>query len=79
MADVLRIESDDACTLAAELMALTGESLHWAVTMALRERIQRERARHAWQDRIMVITREIAMGLREPAANDQSTTRALAG
>jgi hypothetical protein len=77
----LRIEGEDACSLAAELVELTGESLHWAVVTALRERFERERARRDWQDRIMDITREIARGLPAGPANDHTaySGRALAG
>jgi hypothetical protein len=59
----LRIEDEDACALAAELVALTGERLSFAVATALREQIARERNRKAQQDRIMAITRDIARGL----------------
>ena len=82
MREELRIEGEEACVLAAELVALTGESLEWAVTAALRERFEREQARKAWHDRIMVITREIAMGAGEVPANDRTAgtgSRALAG
>ena len=78
----LRIESEDACCLANELVALTGESLQWAIVTALRERFEREQARRDWQDRVMAITREIATSLRDPAANDRgvsSVRRAAAG
>lgn len=75
----IRIEGEDACSLAADLMELTGESLQWAVLTALRERFERERARRDWQDRIMAITREIARSA--GPANDQVAYagRALAG
>ena len=82
MHDELRIEGEDVCSLAAELVELTGESLQWAVVTALRERFERERARRDWQDRVMTITREIATGLCEPAANDAGGRygdRAMAG
>ena len=82
MHEELRIEGEDACSLAADLVELTGESLQWAVVTALRERFERERARRDWQDRVMTITREIATGLREPAANDADgryAGRAMAG
>lgn len=59
----LRIEDEDTCALAAELVALTGESLSVAVATALREQIAREMERKARQDRIMAITRDIARGL----------------
>ena len=59
----LRIEDEDACALAAELMALTGESLNFSVATALREQIAREMERKARQDRIMAITRDVARGM----------------
>lgn len=43
----LSIKSDEADRLARELAATTGESLTDAVTEALRERLERERARRA--------------------------------
>ena len=60
----LLIEDEDACTLAAELVELTGESLRLAVVTALREQIARETARRAREERIMAITRDIALGSR---------------
>jgi hypothetical protein len=63
----LLIEDEDACTLAAELVELTGESLRLAVVTALREQIARETARRARQERIMAITRDIALGSRMAA------------
>ncbi len=64
MSTELLIEDEDACTLAAELVELTGESLRLAVVTALREQIARETARRARQERIMAITRDIALGSR---------------
>ena len=63
----LLIRDEDACTLAAELVELTGESLRSAVVTALREQILRETARKQRQERIMAITREIAQGSRMAA------------
>jgi hypothetical protein len=60
----LRIVDEEACKLAAELVELTGDSLRSAVVTALREGIERERARRQRYDRIMAITREIASGSR---------------
>jgi hypothetical protein len=62
----LRIEDEEACKLAAELAELTGESLRLVVVAALRDEIGRARARRDRHDRIMAITREIAMSMREP-------------
>lgn len=43
----LSIKSDEADHLARELAAATGESLTEAIVVALRERLARQRARHA--------------------------------
>jgi antitoxin VapB len=43
----LSIKSEEADRLATELAALTGETLTEAVEIALRERLDRERARQA--------------------------------
>jgi antitoxin VapB len=43
----LSIKSDEADRLARELSAETGETLTQAVETALRERLEREHARHA--------------------------------
>lgn len=67
MREEIRIEDEDACSLAAELVELTGESLEYIVRDALRERFERECARKAWQDQVMNITREIATSMRDPA------------
>jgi|HubBroStandDraft_3_1064219.scaffolds.fasta_scaffold3529476_1 hypothetical protein len=57
-------DDDDARALAAELVELTGESLRLAVVTALRDQIARETARKLRQERIMAITRDIALGSR---------------
>jgi len=46
----LSIKTEEADRLARTLSHLTGESLTRAVTVALRERLQRERARREAQD-----------------------------
>lgn len=74
MSDHLRIEDEDACSLATELAEMTGESLDFIIASALRARFEQEMARRAQQERIMVITREIAMGASELAANDRIAT-----
>jgi hypothetical protein len=63
----LLIDDQDACALAAELVELTGESLRAAVVTALREQIARETARKLRQERIMAITRDIALSSRMAA------------
>jgi hypothetical protein len=57
----LVIEDAEACQLAAELAELTGDSLRTAVVTALREERDRAMARRQRHDRIMAITREIAL------------------
>ena len=57
----LVIEDVEACQLAAELVELTGDSLRMAVITALREERDRALARRRRHDRIMAITREIAL------------------
>ena len=43
----LNIKNEDTCSLAAELAALTGETMTGAITVALQERLEREiRARN---------------------------------
>lgn len=64
--DVVVIEDEEACELAAELADLTGESMEVAMVMALRAEIGRARERKERHDRIMVITREIATNMRDP-------------
>ena len=41
----LNIKNDETCRLARELAHLTGESMTGAITVALRERLERERRR----------------------------------
>ena len=57
----LLIEDPEACQLAAELMELTGDSLRVAVVTALREQRDRALVRRRRHERIMAITREIAL------------------
>ena len=59
--DGLVIEDEEACKLAAELVELTGDSLRLAVVTALREERNRALERRARHERIMAITREIAL------------------
>lgn len=41
----LNIKNDETCRLAIELARLTGETMTGAVTLALRERLEREKRR----------------------------------
>ena len=42
----LNIKNAETCSLASELASLTGETKTGAITVALRERLERERRRH---------------------------------
>jgi len=72
----MNIKNVDAERLARELAALTGESLTMAVTIALRERLQRLGASSATADtaeraaRILGVGRQIAPRLTEPWASE---------
>ena len=57
----LVIKDAEACELAAELVELTGHSLGLAVVTALREERDRALERRQRYERIMAITREIAL------------------
>ena len=46
MAMSLNIKNDETCLLAHELARLTGETMTRAITIALRERLEREQRRH---------------------------------
>src|SRR5712692_9895214 len=62
----LSIKSDEADRLARELTAETGETLTEAVEIALRERLDREHARHAasMRTRLARLARQFAHGRR---------------
>jgi len=57
----LVIEDAEACQLAAELVELTGDSLQMTVITALRGERDRALVRRRQLERIMAITREIAL------------------
>jgi antitoxin VapB len=57
----LNIESQEAHDLAAELTRLTGESLTEAVTVAIRERLEREQRR---RDQEAVVAKAMAIARR---------------
>ncbi len=48
----LNIKNDETCLLASELARLTGESKTAAITVALRERLQREQRRLGMEARV---------------------------
>lgn len=64
----LNIKSDDTHRLAQELSGLTGESLTTAVTVAVRERLDRVRQQKkgSLSDRLLDIGKDCAAHLREP-------------
>jgi antitoxin VapB len=64
----LNIKNDETHQLAQELAALTGESMTAAVTVAVRERLDRLRARKrgSLADRLMAIGKDCAPRLKEP-------------
>ena len=55
------IKNEEICRLAAELARLTGETMTGAITVALRERLERERRR---QDVDVRVERLLAIGER---------------
>jgi len=68
----LNIKNAEARTLASELATLTGESLTEAVTIALRERLERERKardREARIEAMLAMGREIRAHMREPVSS----------
>ena len=65
----LRIDSDEASALAAELAEVTGENLDSAVTTAIRERLERERQardREARLRRVLALAAEIREHMEHP-------------
>ena len=47
----LNIKDDETCRLAGDLAQMTGETMTGAITVALRERLERERRRHGIEAR----------------------------
>jgi antitoxin VapB len=64
----LNIKNEDTNRLAHELAGLTGESLTTAVTVAVRERLERlqQNKRGALSDRLLKIGKDCAVHLQEP-------------
>ena len=64
----LNIKNDEADRLAHELAAVTGESLTTAITIAVRERLDRlQRRNHKpLSERILLIGKDCAAHLKEP-------------
>jgi antitoxin VapB len=64
----LNLKNDETNRLAHELAGLTGETLTTAVTVAVRERLERlqQSKRGALSDRLLKIGRDCAAHLKEP-------------
>ncbi len=63
----LNIKNEETCNLARELAELTGETMTGAITIALRERLEREqrqRSVEARKQELMAIGRRVARNLR---------------
>ena len=64
----MNIKNKEANQLARQLAKLTGESLTFAVTEAVRERLDRVRSEHGVDlaERLLLIGRDCAAHLKEP-------------
>ena len=64
----MNIKNKEANQLARQLSKLTGESLTFAVTQAVRERLDRVRSEHGigLAERLLLIGRDCAAHLKEP-------------
>ena len=64
----MNIKNKEANQLARQLAKLTGESLTFAVTEAVRERLDRVRSEHGIDlaERLLLIGRDCAAHLKEP-------------
>ena len=51
----LNIKNEETCRLAGELAGLTGETMTGAITVALRERLERERHQRSAEERLRKI------------------------
>jgi antitoxin VapB len=65
----LNIKNDETCALIRELSRLTGETMTRAVSVAVRERLEREQTRRkrASAGEMLEIGKRIRARLREPA------------
>ena len=52
----LNIKNQETCRLASELAALTGETMTGAITVALKERLEREKRERSFEDRVLLHT-----------------------
>ncbi len=63
----LNIKNEETCNLARELAELTGETMTGAITVALRDRLERERRERSVEARkqeLLAIGRRVARNLR---------------
>ena len=60
----LNIKNEETCQLARELAELTGETMTGAITVALRERLERQREIAERLKRMRAISKRIAKHLR---------------
>ncbi len=63
----LNIKNEETCDLARELAELTGETMTGAITVALRDRLERERRERSVEARkqeLLAIGRRVARNLR---------------
>ena len=60
----LNIKNEETCQLARELAELTGETMTGAITVALRQRLEREREIAERLKRMRAISKRIAKHLR---------------
>ncbi len=51
----LNIKNEETCQLAGELASLTGETMTGAITIALRERLEREKRERSFEARLQRI------------------------
>lgn len=65
----LNIKNEETCTLIRELASVTGETMTHAVTVAVRERLEREQTtrRRLRAEEMLAIGERIRARLKEPA------------
>ena len=61
----LTITDEETCRLAAELAELTGETVTGAITVALKERLEREREIQTRLQKMRAISKRVAKSLRD--------------
>ena len=61
----INIKNEETCRLASDLAQLTGETMTGAITVALRERLARERSAEARVQRLLAIGKRCASMLRD--------------